>query len=510
MNRRTALRTLAGAASLAPLALIASESTRSPEGDATASGDSKPAPKLPRVRVHADGHHLQLADGRPFFWLGDTGWFVMHRATRDEASYYLQTRARQGFTVIQTMLLPECDALRFPSDWGELPFEGTDPLRPRDAYFKRIEDFFAEAASLGLYVAPVALWGDKVTAPWGDGPRVFTTENLPAARQYGRWLGTRFATHSNLIWIMGGDRPARLGGHPDNWCDQVAIDAGFPRHHDWTPIWREMANGLLEGSKGEALITYHPQGGAASTSVYLHQEPWLHVNSMQSGHGGGHDQPVWEWVTRDYALTPAKPTFDSEPNYEDHPYNPWPRWDPATGYFRDHDVRKQCWRSVLAGACGVTYGNHAVWQMAGNRHEVINHADRDWRDALNRPGATQVRFLRDLLESRPFFRLLPDQSLILSDPGKGGDHLRAARDRDGTYAFVYLPHHDQPVKLDLGRLRGPKLRAWWYDPRSGLGTLIGEIAAGPAEFVSPSYGPDWALVFDDPTAGYRAPGLPAA
>ena len=185
----------------------------------------------------------------------------MHRATREEASYYLNTRARQGFNVIQVMLLPECAALRTPSDWGELPFEGTDPLKPREAYFKRVDDFFAEAASLGLYVAVVGLWGDKVTAPWGDGPRVFTTENLPVARQYGHWLGTRFARHSNLIWIMGGDRPPRLGGHPDNWSEATAVAAGFPKDQDWTPIWREMANGLLEGSQGKALITYHLPSG---------------------------------------------------------------------------------------------------------------------------------------------------------------------------------------------------------------------------------------------------------
>jgi hypothetical protein len=459
------------------------------------------------IRPDSGGHYLATDDGRPFFWLGDTAWLVMHRGTREEASYYLRTRARQGFTVIQVSLLPETDGLRTPSTWGELPFEGTDPLRPRAAYFQRIDDFFTEAESLGLYVAVVACWGDKLTAPWGDGPRIFTAENLPIARQYGRWLGARFAAHPNLIWIMGGDRPPRLGGHPDNWSESTGVQAGFPRDQDWTPIWREMANGLLEGTGGRAVITYHPQGGGATTSYYLHQEPWLHINGMQSGHGGGHDQPVWEWVSHDYELAPAKPTLDLEPNYEDHPVSPWPRWDPATGYFRDYDVRKQCWRSVLAGACGVTYGHHAVWQWCGDRYDVINHADRDWRDALNRPGAAQVRFLRDLIESRPFFRRVPDQGLILSDPGKGGDHICTSRDREGTYAFVYVPHSDQRVKINLGALRAKTVRAWWYDPRNGLGRLIGEIPAVPTEFVTPPYGPDWVLVFDDPAAGYAPPGL---
>jgi hypothetical protein len=63
------------------------------------------------------------------------------------------------------------------------------------------------------------------------------------------------------------------------------------------------------------------------------------------------------------------------------------------------------------------------------------------------------------------------------------------------------------VQLALARLRAPKLRAWWYDPRLGIGRLIGEIPAVTTEFTTPTYGPDWVLVFDDPAASYSPPGL---
>jgi len=231
---------------------------------------------------------------------------------------------------------------------------------------------------------------------------------------------------------------------------------------------------------------------------------------MQSSHGSGHDVPVWDWIARDYALTPPKPTLDLEPNYEDHPYNPWPKWDPSTGYFRDNDVRRQTYRSVFAGACGVTYGHHAVWQFAGPRREVINHADRDWIDALWRPAARQMQFLRLLVESRPWFTRVPDPLLIVGGAGEGGRHLQAIRDHDGTYAFVYFPQIDQEATIDLGRLRSGTVRAWWYDPRTGVATLIGDQAGGsPARFRTPSYGPDWVLVLDEVASGYAPPGLVA-
>ena len=55
----------------------------------------------------------------------------------------------------------------------------------------------------------------------------------------------------------------------------------------------------------------------------------------------------------------SKPTLDGEINYEDHPIN----WNALNGYFRDADVRRQAYRTVFAGAAGVTYGNQCVWQM---------------------------------------------------------------------------------------------------------------------------------------------------
>jgi hypothetical protein len=213
-------------------------------------------------------------------------------------------------------------------------------------------------------------------------------------------------------------------------------------------------------------------------------------------------------IAHDYALTPARPTLDMEPNYEDHPYNPWPEWDPATGYFRDHDVRKQVYRSVFAGGCGVTYGHHAVWQFAGKRHEVENHADRDWKDAVWRPAARQMMFLRALMESRPYFRRIPDQGLLAGLAGEGGQHLQATRDREGTYAFVYFPASDLKATVDLSRLKAKRLRGWWYDTRTGIGTPLDEPLTGKAqEFRSPPFGPDWVLVVEDAEAGYAPPGL---
>lgn len=465
------------------------------------------ANSLPQIGVHPDGHYLQTADGRPFFWLGDTAWELIHATTREECSYYLATRARQGFTVIQTVVLAEFDGIKKPTPLGEKPFVDDDPTKPNEAYFDRVVEIVDEAAARGLYVALLPTWGDKLTAPWGEGPRLFRLDNLDVARGYGRYLGAKLKGRTNVVWMLGGDRPPRLAtGKGNNWVAQNAARWGFAPDTDWRPIWRALASGIAEGFATKPVFLYHPMGGTR-TSTDLHDEPWLAINGMQSGHGNGHDVAVWDWIAADFALTPAKPTLDLEPNYEDHPVNPWPRWNPALGYYRDHDVRKQTYRSVLAGGCGVTYGHHAVWGFVGERNEVINHADRDWIDALHRPGAEHMRYLRALIESRPFFTREPDDSLFANPSSGNALHMTASRDRDGSYAFIYFPTSDQTATVNLQKLSGEKLRAWWFDPRTGFAHPLGEFTGGaPRDFKSPAYGPDWVLVIDRADAGYGVPG----
>lgn len=473
---------------------------------APVAAGAESAPLLPPIEVASDGHSFE-AGGRPFFWLGDTAWELIHSTTPEESSYYLATRARQGFTVIQTVVLAENDGLHRPTPQGLTPFRDDDPAKPNEAYFDRVATLVDEAAHRGLYVGLLPAWGDKVTSPWGTGPRIFTLDDLPAARAYGRYLANKLRGRTNVIWILGGDRPPMIDGQSPDWMREYARDAGVPAV-DWRPIWREMAAGIAQGSARAPFFAYHPPGGSEGTSARLHQEPWLGMNAVQSGHGGGHDVPVWEWIARDFALRPPKPVIDMEPNYEDHPVNPWPEWDAALGYFRDYDVRKQLYRSVFAGGAGVTYGHHAVWPFVGERNPPINHTDRGWREALTRPGAAAAQHLRYLLESRPFAGRAPDPALIVRNADTRACHAEAARGRAADYAFIYFPCAEQALDIDLARLEAPEFDVWWYDPRNGIAQRRPTIRdRRVTRFQSPMNGPDWVLVLDAAARAFAPPGL---
>src|SRR5690349_15248581 len=221
-----------------------------------------------KIVTAPDGHHLQYEDGTPFFWLGDTAWELFHRLTREEIKFYLDNRKAKGFNVIQAVVLAEFDGLKKPNRDGQVPLVNLDPTQPNEKYFKLVDDVMNMAFERGLIIGLLPTWGDKVTKLWGEGPVIFNEGN---ALTYGKFLGTRYKKYSNIVWILGGDRPPI--------ADSV----------DYRPIWRAMAKGIESTYGSKAFITYHISGGSNSTSKFLHEEKWLDMNMMQSSHGSGHD-----------------------------------------------------------------------------------------------------------------------------------------------------------------------------------------------------------------------------
>ncbi len=441
---------------------------------------------LSRLKVSDNQRFLVQADGTPFFWLGDTAWELFHRCDRDEVEMYLDNRRRKGFTVVQAVILAELDGLHTPNSYGDLPLIDDDPTKPYEPYFRYVDDIVNLAAEKGIYLGLLPTWGDKVNnRKWGIGPAIFNAAN---ARVYGEFLGRRYRDQTHIIWILGGDREAITG------------------EADFRPITRAMAAGIIAGCGQETLMTYHPQGGQSS-AMWFHEDDWLSFNMWQSGHGR-RDNGNWELITHDYHRTPAKPVLDGESSYEDHPVDPYTRqWQPEYGYFDDYDVRKSGYRAVFAGAFGHTYGHHSIWQMYRQGREPKTYPRCDWITALDRPGAGQISHLRRLMESRPFLTRIPDQGLLASDAGEGAFHVRATRDAGGSYAMVYIPTAGQAVTINLDRLSGEVVTAWWYDPRTGQSSPIGEYpTTGPRTFTTPAAGPDWVLVLDDKRSGFAAPG----
>jgi hypothetical protein len=460
--------------------LTLSASTRNLESNPAKSQDT--GISLPRITIGQDGRSLVTETGNPFFWLGDTAWEMFARLTQEEVEQYLENRRLKGFNVIQVVILTEHN-LNVPNAYDDIALVDNDPLKPNEEYFAFVDWMIAKAAEKGLYVGLLPTWGDKVNKMQGKGPVIFNEAN---AQLYGAYLGKRYKDATNVIWILGGDR-------------NVANNAQLL-------IWRAMAAGIEAEAGASALITYHPRG-ESSSATWFNEDTAFDFNMVQSGHNST-DLPIWDMIADAYKLTPAKPVFDAEINYEDGPIN----LNAQNGYFTDYDVRKQAYRSVFAGGSGVTYGHQSVWQFYGPDRRGIASPKMYWYEALDRPGATQLRYLATLMLSRPYLNRIPDQGLILSletaTQNRRSSHVRATRASDGSYAFVYLPTN-QAVQVDLSKISGTTVRAWWYNPITGRTVLIGEYLKATHTaftFTPPTAYKDAVLVLDDASQEFSLPG----
>jgi hypothetical protein len=435
--------------------------------------------QMSRVKISPNGHFLQYDNGKPFFWLGDTGWLMFSRLTNDEIDTYLDNRSKKGFNVIQAVILDDNTMPIGPNRNGDMVVTDLDPSRPNEKYFKVIDRAIQQAAKKKLYMGLLPTWGSNVGNMRPGAPVLFNVQN---AYQYGLFLGKRYRDYTNIIWIIGGDTPPQREGA------------------DWKPVWRSMAKGIREGTGNKVLISYHPPGEASSTD-YWRGDNTIDINMIQSGHRI-HDFHNWDWILRDYNLPPTKPVLDGEPNYEDHPVN----WQNNTGYFRDYDVRKQLYRSVFSGACGVTYGHQAVWQFYNGKGKSFAYPDRFWTEALDRPGAFQAGYLKNLILSRPSLNRVPDQSIIKSAQGQKGEYITAFRDSDGSYAMIYLPV-GKTIEINVAALKAKTLSSYWFDPQVGKAMKIStQLNDGKSlSFTPPTtgLGNDWVLIIDDAQKKYK-------
>ena len=418
-----------------------------------------------KLKVHEGKRYLMWDDGQPFFYMGDTAWELFHKLSREEITHYFTTREKQEFNVIQAVCLAELDGIGTPNYYGEKALEYYDKKKivPNEKYFELIDWALDEAAKHHLVIAMLPTWGDKFNQTFGKGPQLLTPEN---ARSYAKWLAERYSGRENIIWVLGGDRPL------ENDLHREIIDA--------------MGTTLKKYDKNH-LITFHPPG-AKTSSDFVAGKEYIDFHMNQSGHDVDTSFFSEEMLDKDFARD-DKPALDGESRYEDHPAC----FNSKQGYFwNDADVRINVYTNILNGACGQTYGNHAVWSMNTN---VTDYFTFKWNEVLNHPGAEQFHLAARLRLSRPFFELKAANDLLVGESCAKPTTV-AARGKD--YAFVYSPL-GLPFTVNLAKMGSPRITASWYDVKTGEITVDGVYGPNVTRFapVKQGKGNDIVLILDN-------------
>ena len=184
-----------------------------------------------------------------------------------------------------------------------------------------------------------------------------------------------------------------------------------------------VANSILAVDENH-IMTFHPFG-RTSSATHLNNKEWMDMNMFQSGHrrygqkkGDGDtsvtglEEDNWRYVEEALSMTPLKPVLDAEPSYE-----------------------------------GIPQGLHD-------------------------PGFNQMKYLKNLMLTFPYFERVPDQSVIAGTNGNRYDRAIATRGKD--YLLVYN-YSGNPMSVDLTKISGAKKKVWWYSPKDGKLSFIGEF-----------------------------------
>ena len=434
-----------------------------------------------RLKISSNHRFLIEEKGNPFFWLGDTGWLLFSKLTREEAEQYLEDRRKKGFNVIQVMVLHTVAAVNVYGDSALVNKNVAHPLstdgnnfsdKTQYDYWDHVDYIVDLAAKKNLYVAMVPIWGSNVKAG---------LVSRDDARTYAKWLADRYKNRWNIVWMNGGDIKGT----------------------DSLDTWKIIGS-TLRANDPNHLITFHPFGRTTS-SQWFHKELWLDFNMFQSGHRSydldtsknehrfGPDN--YRFVNIDYNLKPTKPTLDGEPSYELIPHG---LHDTTKPYWQADDVRRYAYWSVFAGSAGHTYGHNSVMQMHKPTDKGSAYGSKKyWYNALNDSGARQMVYLKKLMLSKPYFDRIPDQSLIAGKQGEKYGYIAATRGKD--YAFIY-DYTAKPFEVRMGSITGSKVKASWYNPRNGSKKAIGiYVNKGFRKFDPPGEqreGNDWVLILE--------------
>lgn len=365
---------------------------------------------------------LEDKTGRPFFMHGDTAWSLIAELTRDEADLYLSDRRARGFNAILVNLIEHRFATNAPANaYSDRPFlvDG-DYSTPNEAYFKHADWVLRRACELGFLVLLTPSYAGN-----GGGPEGWYQEMVESGTQklhgYGRFVGQRYASFENIVWVHGGD---------------------------YNPPDKDLVRAIVDGIRevdANALHTAHGSPGSAALE-HWRGEPWLSLNNVYTY------EPVHASSLQQH-LSETIPFFLLESAYEN---------EHDAG---EHRIRVQAYQAILSGAAGHLFGNNPIWHFSG---PGIYPVETTWQEALGSRGARSMTVFHDLISSVKWWLLEPDSEARFVTAGGGGYKTRsvAAHAKDGSFALAYLPT-GRGITLDLANLSGPWIAARWVDPSNG-------------------------------------------
>jgi hypothetical protein len=161
----------------------------------------------PRLVLSGNGNYVvESSSGQPFFLNGEAAWSLIVNLSKADAELYLENRRLKGYDFLLVNLIDHAFSSNPPANfYGDQPFTSSGNFNnPNEAYFAHADWVIQKAGEKGivLLLAPLYLGYGCGSEGWcsevqGSSPN--------AMRNYGRFLGNRYANYPNIVWAIGGD-----------------------------------------------------------------------------------------------------------------------------------------------------------------------------------------------------------------------------------------------------------------------------------------------------------------
>jgi hypothetical protein len=460
------------------------------------------AANLP-IAISKDRTHFVDATGAPFFLQGDSAWQAIPALRETELAAYLADRKSRGFNAIIMQLAAHVATTHDPH-WidvaGNAPFNFTlgggscanpkgdlcDLSTPNSAYFAHVDQVLQQAESSGMVVLlfPLYLGYECQEEGWCVEMRA---NGLAKVAALGRFLGARYKSYRNIVWVEGGDDKPSPTGSPS---DLDLVNA--------------LANGIVAGEGGGTgthLQTAHLGMGVSAADLTGVTFP-LSIDTTYSYLGKELFTKTESDTLRDSGVRPA---FLIESLYENE------RSTSMTV------VRAEMYEPILSGETGFVLGNNPLWLFGktgdgnpGWRVATSPSVYPTWQSALESAGSKDAQRAGQFFRSIAWWGLAPDRSkLIMTSLVTTGSGLLAST-ADGALAVGYFTDA-ATATINLSRMAG-STAASWFDPSLGTTTSIGTFpGSGLHSFSTPGNNAvgaqDWVLLLQTATAS--APLAPA-
>jgi hypothetical protein len=479
--------------------------------DKSETATLKVIPSMPRdavtfpLKVSTNGRYLVDGSNKPFRIQGEAAWSLISNLTYAEAEKYLSNRQAKGFNTVLVELIEHKyaqggkganfsgaptnreGALPFKTREGGGTYDGewgtADFSTPNEAYFAFADSIIDLAAKKGILVDLVPMYlgfNGRNAGWWAELTNSVNTQAV--SYNFGLYIGNRYKNRKNIIWTIGGDYFPPSGSEGE-----------------------ARSRRLLEGVKAAGATQLW--SGHWSASCFATNEaafaPLMNLNAVYTYGVLGHPGATYDEARAAYAYSPPLPAYITETGYEDEGWFPG---DPAS-------VRMYQYYAILGGAtAGGFFGNRDVWKFATDRwwFDPANFGHGNWIEGMESAGTFDFVFLGRLLDSVPWYNLVPSQfsgmkKLVVGGAGNYGttDYVVAESTPDGKALLAYVPPTRRgPTNLtvDMTALAGPSSGSW-FDPTSGKFT---EISAqelpnvGAKTFTTPGLNSmhenDWVLV----------------